>query len=127
MNRFLGGYTAEAVDMREFWDQQAEWSNGVFGPDRTRGPIGPIKHLGKEAIEALKEAELTPEPQMGSDDLKTEIVDCLLLTFDAARRSGMSFQQLTESAFAKLEINKSRHWPKPTSDEPVEHLRDGEV
>jgi hypothetical protein len=91
---------------------QAEWSQATFGPDERRGPIGALKHLEKEA----REAQQDPcDPY--------EFADCLLLVLDAARRAGINASELIQFAEAKMAINKERTWPKPTSDEPVEHVR----
>jgi hypothetical protein len=96
-----------------FWDEQAEWSQATFGKDSERGPIGPLKHLEKEA----REAQDKPADLM-------EFVDCLFLTFDATRRAGFTLSQLTEAAFKKLAINKARTWPKTTDmNAAVEHER----
>jgi ParB family transcriptional regulator, chromosome partitioning protein len=96
-----------------FWKEQADWSQATFGLDSERGPIGPLKHLAKEAVEAQKD----PTDLM-------EFVDCLFLTFDATRRAGFTYEQLLEGAWRKLEINKARQWTKPAKgDEPVEHDR----
>lgn len=102
----------------DFWAAQSEWSQATFGLDGERGPVGALKHLEKEAKEAYDESD--PVKQ------KMEIVDCLFLSFDAARRSGMTPLALRRLAFEKLAINKARKWGKPTSDEPVEHVRDEE-
>ena len=91
---------------------QAEWSQATFGSDIVRGPIGALKHLEKEA----REAQANPADPM-------EYADCLLLILDAARRAGIKPTQLVEHAQAKMKINRSREWPKPISDEPVEHVR----
>ena len=82
---------------QQFWDQQAEWSRATFGSDTERGPLGPLKHLEKEAKEAQENAEWVqknPEKfdgvKQNTVELRTEIADCLFLTFDAARRAGMT-------------------------------------
>ena len=98
--------------MEDFWNAQAEWSEQTFGSTKERGPEGPLKHLIKEANEALQDP---------GDVI--EYVDCLFLTFDAARRAGLQYQEMIDLAFHKLEINKKRKWNKPTTDEPVEHIR----
>ena len=100
----------------EFCRQQSAWSQSVFGTDAERGPIGALKHLAKEAVEA----------QEKPGDIM-EYVDCLFLTIDAARRAGFSWPTLLSAAWDKLEINRKREWGKPTSDEPVEHVREGEA
>lgn len=100
------------LSLAEFWDAHAEWSQATFGTDAERGPAGPLKHLIKEANEALAHPT----------DLE-EYADCLFLVFDAARRAGFTFEQLREAVCVKLKVNKARTWPKPTSNEPVEHVR----
>jgi hypothetical protein len=98
--------------IEDFWYAQADWSRATFGSDQERGPIGPLKHLKKEIEEVLQ----TP------DDI-VEFADLLFLVFDATRRAGFTFDQLREAAHDKLAVNKKRRWPKPTSDEPTEHIR----
>lgn len=100
----------------EFAEAQAEWSQATFGTDAERGPIGPLKHLAKEVQEALANIE---DPM--------EYVDCFFLVLDASRRAKIPANRLLELAFEKLEINKARKWSKPTSDDPIEHDRSGEV
>jgi hypothetical protein len=103
------------LTLDQFWEELGEWSQATFGSDTVRGPQGPLKHLAKEIEEALK----------APDDLE-EYADLLFLVFDAARRAGFTYGQLREAVSTKLEKNKSRKWGKPSSDEPVEHIRDGE-
>lgn len=104
------------LTMQEFWDAHAEWSRATFGSDEDRGPIGPLRHLEKEAREAYEE-------ESGSIKQHEEIVDCLFLVIDAARRSGMTLQTLLDGAAVKLAINKARKWQKPADDMPIEHVR----
>lgn len=95
------------------WETLSEWSQATFGLDSQRGPIGPLKHLAKEAMEAIAKP---------SD--RSEYADCLILVFDAARRSGMSLLDLLIEVNKKIEINRQREWPKPTvHDEPIEHKK----
>jgi hypothetical protein len=99
--------------IQQFWDAQSEWSQSTFGTDAERGPIGPLKHLAKEAVEA----------QEKTSDI-FEYADCLFLVCDATRRAGFTLDQLLDAAFEKLEINKARNWPKPKNmNEAVEHER----
>jgi hypothetical protein len=103
----------EDCPLHQFWNEQSEWSQATFGKDSERGPIGPLKHLEKEA----KEAQSDPTDIM-------EFVDCLFLVFDASRRAGFTLPQLTNAAFRKLEINKQRNYPKTTDmNAAVEHER----
>jgi Protein of unknown function (DUF550) len=98
--------------MQNFWDTHSAWSQTTFGTDAERGPIGALKHLEMEAREA--------QEKPGD---REEFADCFLLTCDAARRAGMTLDDLLNEAFAKLAKNKLRVWPKPTSDEPSQHVR----
>lgn len=103
----------EAGEMlNELAGELREWSEATFGSDKERGPLGALKHLELEAREA-QDAPGDPE----------EYADCFLLILDASRRAGIKPMQLMEHAKAKLEVNKRRQWPKPTSEtEPVEHV-----
>lgn len=105
--------TSDRGNLSQFWQEQAEWSRATFGDDNERGPTGPLKHLRKEVDEVLKDPT----------DL-VEYADLLFLVFDSTRRAGFTYDQLVEACFSKLKINKERKWSKPTSDEPVEHVRD---
>ena len=117
----MGPYTAAAVDMHDFWDRLADWSEETFGPRSHRGPVGPLEHLTKEADEARVESD--PERR------KEEIADCLFLVFDAAQRAGMSYAELGRVAHAKLRKNAARTWPDWRTADPnkaIEHVRTGE-
>lgn len=97
---------------------QAEWSQATFGSDQTRSPMGALKHLAKEAVEA-QEALAAGD----AERLKVELADCYLLLLDACRRAKIKPMQLVEAAQEKMKVNRSRQWPVPTTDEPVEHIR----
>lgn len=96
----------------EFCADQAAWSQKTFGADTERGPIGPLKHMLKEVQEVLEKPT----------DVE-EYADLLLLLMDSSRRAGINPMALLQAARAKMRKNKQREWPKPTSDEPVEHVR----
>jgi hypothetical protein len=99
--------------VQEFWNEHSAWSQATFGTDAERGPVGALKHLEKEAREA----------QAKPTDLE-EYADCLFLSFDAARRAGLTLDTLLDQAFAKLEKNKLRRWVRPADpDQPIEHER----
>ena len=87
---------------------QSKWSQATFGSDSERGPMGPLKHLEKEAREC-QEAVGTPE-------LREELAKCLLLLLDASRRAGIKPTQLVEAAQAKMVKNKQRTWPSPQAE-----------
>lgn len=94
---------------------QSTWSLGTFGSIVERGPMGPLKHLEKEAREC--------QAAVGTPELPEELADCLIIWLDAINRAGLKPSQMVEIAQAKMAKNRQRSWPKPTSDEPVEHVR----
>jgi len=108
----LGRIATLGADLLDLWERQADWSQRTFGPDTERGPIGPLKHLEKEA----REAQANPID-------RTEYADCLLLVLDASRRAGIKLGDLITEAIDKQKINMARTWPTPQPDMPVEHVK----
>lgn len=90
--------------------EHAEWSDATFGDV---GPVGPLKHLSKEALEAAAEPE----------DL-SEWADMQLLLWDAQRRAGITDKQITLAMVEKLAVNKKREWPEPKDGEPRLHIKE---
>lgn len=87
----------------------AEWSQATFG---NVGPVGPLKHLSKEALEAAAEP----------GDL-SEWADMQFLLWDAQRRAGITDEQITQAMTEKLAVNKQREWPEPKDGEPRLHIK----
>ncbi|MDZ9052703.1 dATP/dGTP pyrophosphohydrolase domain-containing protein [Escherichia coli] len=90
--------------------EHAKWSDSTFG---CVGPIGPLKHLSKEALEAAAEP----------DDL-SEWADMQFLLWDAQRRAGISDAEITAAMEDKLKINMKRQWPEPKDGEPRLHIKE---
>ena len=90
--------------------EHAEWSQATFGDV---GPVGPLKHLSKEALEAAAEP----------GDL-SEWADMQFLLWDAQRRAGISDEQITQAMVEKLAVNKQRKWPEPKDGEPRLHIKE---
>nr|WP_284692941.1 dATP/dGTP pyrophosphohydrolase domain-containing protein [Escherichia coli] len=90
--------------------EHAKWSDSTFG---CVGPIGPLKHLSKEALEAAAEP----------DDL-SEWADMQFLLWDAQRRAGISDAEITAAMKDKLKINMERQWPEPKDGEPRLHIKE---
>ncbi|MDG0780751.1 DUF550 domain-containing protein [Klebsiella pneumoniae] len=88
----------------------AEWSQATFG---NVGPVGPLKHLSKEALEAAAEP----------GDM-SEWADMQFLLWDAQRRAGITDEQITQAMFEKLAVNKQREWPEPKDGEPRLHIKE---
>ncbi|EAW6331808.1 DUF550 domain-containing protein [Salmonella enterica] len=107
-------YTAPPASERErIRRKHAEWSDKTFGDV---GPVGPLKHLSKEALEAAAEP----------DDL-SEWADMQFLLWDAQRRAGITDEQIALAMVEKLNINKSRQWPEPKDGEPRLHIKEKAV
>ena len=90
--------------------QHAEWSQATFG---NVGPVGPLKHLSKEALEAAEQP----------GDL-SEWADMQFLLWDAQRRAGITDDQITQAMIDKLAVNKQREWPEPKDGEPRLHIKE---
>lgn len=115
MYRVIPLYTvSQPVPERErIRREHAEWSDKTFGDV---GPVGPLKHLSKEALEAAAEP----------DDL-SEWADMQFLLWDAQRRAGISDEQITLAMVEKLAVNKKREWPEPKDGEPRLHIKEQPV
>lgn len=91
-------------------NEHAEWSQTTFG---NVGPIGPLKHLSKEALEAAAEPCVL-----------SEWADMQFLLWDAQRRAGITDEQITQAMIEKLAVNKQREWPEPKDGEPRLHIKE---
>jgi len=101
------------------FDALAIWSDKTFGTPAERGPAGCMKHLQKEAQEALEK----PGDVM-------EYVDCLFLSLDGARRAGFTIGEIIAAAWAKLAILQDREYPDPKTqpaDAFIEHIRSDRI
>ncbi len=92
-----------SLEREQIRHEHAKWSDSTFG---CVGPIGPLKHLSKEAREAAAEP----------DDL-SEWADMQFLLWDALRRAGISDAEINVAMEDKLKINMERQWPEPKDGE----------
>lgn len=99
-----------SLEREQIRHEHAKWSDSTFG---CVGPIGPLKHLSKEALEAAAEP----------DDL-SEFADMQFLLWDAQRRAGISDAEITAAMEDKLKINMERQWPEPKDGEPRLHIKE---
>ncbi|ECA1963984.1 DUF550 domain-containing protein [Salmonella enterica subsp. enterica serovar Colindale] len=115
MYRVIPLYTvSQPVPERErIRREHAEWSDATFGDV---GPIGPLKHLSKEALETAAEP----------GDL-SEWADMQFLLWDAQRRAGITDEQIALAMVEKLAVNKKREWPEPKDGEPRLHIKEQPV
>lgn len=104
----LAALTGSSAEREQIRHKHAEWSQSAFG---SVGPVGPLKHLSQEALEAAAAPE----------DL-SEWADMQFLLWDAQRRAGLSDEQITLAMIENLEINKARQWPEPKDGEPRLHI-----
>lgn len=138
------------IKLTNFITDHARFSDRVFGTVEQRGPKGPLKHMRKEAQEAIyswiaigamenavahyKRENISYDPIEAAKQIKElteayhkELADLFLLLVDAMRRSNMKFGTLLDHAIAKLRENEQRAWPAfdPTKvDEAIEHVRE---
>ncbi len=99
-----------SLEREQIRHEHAKWSDSTFG---CVGPIGPLKHLSKEALEAAAEP----------DDL-SEWADMQFLLWDAQRRAGISDTEINVAMEDKLKINMERQWPEPKDGEPRLHIKE---
>ncbi|EMJ8859097.1 DUF550 domain-containing protein [Escherichia coli] len=108
--RELARIALASLEREQIRHEHAKWSDSTFG---CVGPIGPLKHLSKEALEAAAEP----------DDL-SEWADMQFLLWDAQRRAGISDAEITAAMENKLKINMERQWPEPKDSEPRLHIKE---
>ncbi|EGN3555044.1 DUF550 domain-containing protein [Escherichia coli] len=108
--RELARIALASLEREQIRHEHAKWSDSTFG---CVGPIGPLKHLSKEALEAAAEP----------DDL-SEWADMQFLLWDAQRRAGISDAEITAAMEDKLKINMERQWPEPKDGEPSLHIKE---
>ncbi|WP_407205289.1 DUF550 domain-containing protein [Citrobacter freundii] len=100
----------ESMAREQVRREHAAWSLTTFGDV---GPVGPLKHLSKEALEAAAEP----------GDL-SEWADMQFLLWDAQRRAGISDGEITAAMEEKLKVNIARQWPEPKDGEPRLHIKE---
>lgn len=106
----LYSHAQPAAEREQVRSAHAEWSQATFG---NVGPVGPLKHLSKEALEAAEQP----------GDL-SEWADMQFLLWDAQRRAGITDEQITQAMIEKLAVNKQRKWPEPKDGEPRMHIKE---
>ncbi|MDN4197141.1 DUF550 domain-containing protein [Citrobacter freundii] len=105
------GESASSAQLRRLIrDRHAAWSQETFGDV---GPVGPLKHLAKEALEAAA----------APDDL-SEWAELQFLLWDAQRCAGISDGEITAAMEEKLKVNMARQWPEPKDGEPRLHIKE---
>ena len=101
-----------AVDMgvKEYLERQREWSTRTFGYGKRT--MGISEHIRKELL------EIAADPH----DSK-EWIDVIILAMDGYWRSGGELELLMAGLRYKQQLNFSRKWPVPESEDvAVEHI-----
>lgn len=112
-----GKQYAAHSNIDRLWCGHRAWSDATFGTPQERGPVGALKHLAKEALEAAEDPT----------DI-TEFVDCLFLLWDGVHRAGFTMEQVIAAGFPKLQVLHGRAYDRSTPpDQPAEHDRSGEA
>lgn len=111
---YLYSYTPESigVSLVNFWKDHCDWSQKTFGMDNEKNHLPALHKL----VDEVKETIESPYD-------KTEFADCLILLFDAFRRSGGTLEEFIEAAQTKLNINKTRTWGTPDHRGVVRHIK----
>ena len=125
---------ALGMKLDDLASEQSEWSQATFGTDAERGPLGAIRHLRKETVEAEEawlavvkaQADGDPHAAMLAEKFGEEKADMLLLLLDLNRRSGGTPVDLVAAAQAKMKINRQRVYKKTPDGVPSEHVRGDE-
>lgn len=96
----------------DYLEKQKNWSQKTFGEGKRT--LGITRHIEKE----LKEIQENP------GDL-FEWIDVIILGLDGAWRTGASFETIIRALEVKQELNFTRNFPFPDSeDTPSEHIKE---
>lgn len=96
------------TSIAKFGKLLGEWADTTFPGQRTT--MRCLLHLKKEVEEVIAE----PDDRM-------EYADCFMLLLDAARKAGISPDDLIKVSYEKLEICKKRKWKAPDKDGVILH------
>jgi hypothetical protein len=94
------------------------WSDHQFGSSDQDGD--------RAGILTLLRLKMELEELLGTPNALEEWADVLMLYLDAARRRGITVQEVLSATWDKLEVNRKRKWGKPDADGVVEHIKERE-
>lgn len=110
------------IELLGFDRQDFEEWEGIYKPEKYT-----VDKMSVEAREKAKagytDGEKVEFRNPDSMRLLYEFADLQFLIVDACRRAGFTPTMLLGACFTKLAINRARKWPRPTPDQPVEHIR----
>jgi NTP pyrophosphatase (non-canonical NTP hydrolase) len=121
---------ASLKNIQQFMDAHSEWANGVFGETPVTGPL---KHLVEELTSELL-PELSGDPNQNDriedpshfEHVKEEFADCFILLFHAAKKYGLSAEEIFAAMQAKFEKNKKRKWGPVDENGVSHHVKENE-
>lgn len=93
---------------QEIQDKIGRFTDETFGGSTVESKMAHLREEIQEVIDA-------PEDKM-------EWADCMILLLDAARRAGLSMDDLHQAIEDKLAINMKRKWGAPDKDGVVRHV-----
>lgn len=91
------------------------WQESTFGQATS---LSTLNHL----FEELKEVCL--DIVANNPEKRLEFADCFILLFGAAKRDGMTYEDICNAIDEKMEINYKRKWGKPKENGVVNHIKD---
>jgi NTP pyrophosphatase (non-canonical NTP hydrolase) len=106
---------------KEQFNEITDWQDETF-PESTE--LSRVKHLIKEVCELEFEAKIFEKSPTAHNrsNKNQEYADCFFLLFGAAKKAGMSYEDICRAIDFKFEINKNRTWGKPDENGVVEHV-----
>jgi NTP pyrophosphatase (non-canonical NTP hydrolase) len=110
-----------ATYMQGIIDEIGDWSEKTF-PKQTS--VGKLHHLLEEVGELIEECEREPGFMATSLNKNLEFADCFILLLDAARKEGLSSDDILVTISHKMEINKKRKWGLPDENSVVKHIKE---
>ena len=99
--RLVLGKVHKMSKLDQLMKEIESFSDTTFGNPTERNELGPLVKLKDELDELIAKTDDTHE-----------WADCMLLLLDAARRKGITPEQLFGYCLEKLEINRTRTWVK---------------
>lgn len=107
---------------RQLFEEITKWQDETFPHSTEQSRIA---HLKKEVLE-LEKAVVQHQRRPNAvtiDDKKDEYTDCFFLLFGAAKKAGMSYEDICNAILRKFRVNEKRKWGKPDKNGVVEHIR----
>ena len=116
---------------QELQDACGSWSDATFGV--SENSFSTLWHLLSEVKELIEEVErvevLTKVGKIDKQDINAfhdEWADVWTLVLDAARKDGISVEELNRFGFRKLRINKNRSWHAPDENGVCRRIKEDE-